>query len=63
MGESILGISQILSQLTSFSFQVKDRMKDKEKIKEKTSGVSNVDQKAMKRRTILYSINTWPLEP
>jgi hypothetical protein len=33
MGESILGMSQILSQLTSLSLQVEDIKKDKGKVK------------------------------
>jgi hypothetical protein len=33
MGESSLGMSQILSQLTSFSLQVEDMRKDKGKDK------------------------------
>jgi hypothetical protein len=42
--------------------QVKDMKKDKGKDKEKTSSVSDADQKAMKNKTIPYSMNTWPLE-
>jgi hypothetical protein len=36
--------------------------KDKQKDKEKTSGVLDVGQKAMTRNTVPYSMNTWPLE-
>jgi hypothetical protein len=39
MGESILGMNQILSQLNSLSLQVKDMKKEKGKKKETRSGV------------------------
>jgi hypothetical protein len=55
-------MSQILSQLTSLSLQVEYMKKDKGKLKEKTSGVSDENQKAMTRKNVPYFMNTWPLE-
>jgi hypothetical protein len=36
--------------------------KDKEKLKEKTSSVSDENQKAKTRNIVPYSMNTWLLE-
>jgi hypothetical protein len=62
MWESISGMSQILSQLTSLSLQVKDMKKDKGKEKEKLSGVSDADLKVMIRNIVPYFMRIWPQE-
>jgi hypothetical protein len=63
MGESISGMSQILSQLTSLSLQVEDMKKDKGKDKREDIWCVRCISEGMTRNTTLYSMNTWLLEP
>jgi hypothetical protein len=62
MGESNSGMSQILSQLTSLSLQVKDMKKDKGKEKREDIRCVRCNKKAMTRSTSPYFMNTWPQE-
>jgi hypothetical protein len=62
MGESSLGMSQILSQLTSLSLQAEDMKKDKGKDKREDIWCVRCISEGHDKNIIPYSMNTWLLE-